>query len=192
MVAALLSLKVGDEIDVGGSSNPYFGVWETMGKQVPVTQQDGSTVHVHGVYFLKQVLAGTMNAGNLAQTAVDLANHLAGHLMELVFEDVRRREFPHLPSRQRCVWLIPNQDGVRYWLQRMNVGGQFQVVRVRVQGRLHTASESYLIHDSVSQEELIRLARQYWLGIVEEAGTEEIIFEGRMRVEEVMPPDFYT
>jgi len=41
-------------------------------------------------------------------------------------------------------------------------------------------------------EEAITRARQYWLGIVEEADTEEIIFEGRMRVEEIMPPDFYA
>ncbi len=46
--------------------------------------------------------------------------------------------------------------------------------------------------DSMPLEVAIMRARQYWLGIVEEAGTEEIIFEGRMRVEEVMSPDLYA
>ena len=64
--------------------------------------------------------------------------------------------------------------------------------KVRVQGRLHKASQSYLITDSVPVKEAIRRARQYWLGIAEEVETEEIIFEGHVRVEEVMPPDFYA
>ena len=107
-------LRVSDEIDVGGSSNPYFRFYETQGKTYPVTQNDGSVVHIPGITYLKHVLSGAVNSPNLAQIAVDLATHLAGHVGELAFEDVRRREFPHLPSRQRCVWLIPNQDGVRY------------------------------------------------------------------------------
>lgn len=139
---------------------------------------------------MEHVQIGEVNPPDLADFARTLASHLARHLGELVLEDVRRREFPHLPSRQRCVWLIPNQGGVKYWLCRMDVGNDFQVLRVRVQGRLHTASESYLIRDSMPLEEAIRWARQYWLGIVEEVETEEIIFEGRMRVAEVMPPSF--
>lgn len=129
---------------------------------------------------------------NVIEVARDFSSHLTRQTGEIVFEDVRRREFPHLPSRQRCVWLIPNQGGVKFWLRRMDVGGQFQVLKVRVQGRLHTASESYLVTDGFSLEEMIRSARQYWLGIVEDAETEEIIFEGRMRVEEVMPQSFYA
>lgn len=185
-------LKVGEEVDVGVATNPYFRFYETYGKTYPVTQPDGKVVHRPGVAFLKQVLSGVVNAGDLTQTAVDLASHLASHLGELVFEDIRKEEFPHLPSRQRCVWLIPTQNGVKYWLQRMNVDGQFQVLKVRIQGRLHKASESYLVGDSMPLEEAIRRARQYWLGIVEEAETEEIIFEGRMRVEEVMDKSFYA
>ena len=111
---------------------------------------------------------------------------------ELIWGDVRRSEFSHPPSRQRCVWLIPNQNGVKFWLQRMGVGGRFQVLRVRVQGRLHTGSDSYLLHDSGPMLQALANARRYWRGDVAQAGTEEIIFEGRMRVEEVMPRSFYA
>lgn len=40
-------------------------------------------------------------------------------------------------------------------------------------------------------EETIQKGRQYWLRVVEEVETEKIIFEGRMRIAEVMPPSFY-
>ena len=39
---------------------------------------------------------------------------------------------------------------------------------------------------------MIRRARLYWGGVDNEEETQEIIFAGRMRVEEVMPPDFYA
>jgi hypothetical protein len=188
-------LSVGEAIDVGGSSNPYFRLFETVGATYPLVQGGQVTQRIPGVRFLELVRDGVINPSNLARDAFDLASYLARHIGEFVFEDVRRREFPHLPSRQRCVWLIPNQDGARYWVRRLGMveeGVDFQVVRVRVQGRLHTASESYLVTDSMPLLEVITRARQYWLGIVEEAGTEEIIFEGRMRVEEVMPESFYA
>ena len=178
-------------MDVGGSSNPYLRFFETQQKTYPVTLDDGSIVQVPGVKFIASVSRGEINPGNLAETALDLVQHLVAYLRELIWEDVRKREFPHLPSRQRCVWLTPSQEGVKYWLGRMSVNQDFQVLRVRVQGRLHKASESYLLGDSESIEETIQKARQYWLGVVEEAETEEIIFEGRMRVVEVMPPSFY-
>jgi hypothetical protein len=90
------------------------------------------------------------------------------------------------------VWLIPNQNGVKIWLQRMGVAGQFQVLRVRVQGRLHAGSDSHLLHDSEPMLQTLANARRYWRDDVAQAGTEEIIFEGRMRVEEVMPRSFHA
>jgi uncharacterized protein DUF2441 len=186
-------LQVGDHLDVGTSSNPYFRFFETATMGNLVTHADGSTEEVPGVKFLELVLGGKVKAtlGTINFTR-ELASHLARHLGEVLFENIRRSEFPHLPSRQRCVWLTPIRIGVKYWLRRMSVGGQFQVLKVRIRGRLHRANENYLITDSFSQEEMIRRARLYWGGVDNEEETQEIIFAGRMRVEEVMPPDFYA
>ena len=189
-------LNVGNETDVGSTTNPYFRFFETHGKTYSLTYQDtGVTEQVPGVRFLERVRDGEINPSNLAQTAVDLASHLACYLGELTLEDVRRREFPYRPSRQRCVWLIPSRNGVRFWVRRLRLieeGVGFQVVRVRVQGSLHRANESLLITDSMPKDVAITRARLYWGGVEEEAETEEILFEGRMRVEEVMPQSFYT
>jgi hypothetical protein len=55
---------------------------------------------------------------------------------------------------------------------------------------MHTASEKYLLGDSVSLE-AVSMARPYWLGVVPEPNTEEIIFEGRFSVQEVVSPEEY-
>jgi hypothetical protein len=70
----------------------------------PQPDYDGSVNQVPGVTFLRRVLSGEVNAPpNLADFAHILADHLASHLRELVFEDVRRREFPTChPARCAC------------------------------------------------------------------------------------------
>ena len=186
-------LSVGDEVDVGGVSNPFFRFFETQRRTVPVTQQhDRSVQQVPGIEFLSSVRRGATTTQDLPTIAENVAGHFMRYVRELIWEDVRRREFPRLPSRQRCVWLIPTQEGVRYWLQNLDVTPGFQVLRVRVQGRLHVASQTYLLTDSEPMEETIKKARLYWSGVVEEEETTEIIFEGRVRVEEIMSPSFYA
>ncbi len=147
---------------------------------------------VSGVRFVGAVAKGEVNSPNIAGIAYDLAKHLVAYVRELVWKDLRKKEFPHLPSRQRCIWLIPTLAGVKYWIKRMELSGEYQVLRVRLQGRIHKASESFLLGDSEPMEETIRKARQYWLGVVEAPNTEEIIFEGRVRVAEVVPNQAYA
>lgn len=161
-------LDEGTVLSVGGESNPYFRFFEKYRKTYPVTQNDGSELQVLGVRLLHAVRRGEVSSTELPNVAHDLAQHLVTFLRELIWEDVRRGEFPHLPSRQRCMWLIPSLEGVRFWIDRMGVTNNFRVLRLRVQGRIHTASETHLLGDSVSLEEAIRLARQYWLGVVED------------------------
>lgn len=74
-------------------------------------------------------------------------------------------EFPHLPSRQRCIWLAADEEGVKFWLQNLGLDNQeFQIAKVQVQGRLHVASDEHLLTDSEPMLTTIKRARQYWLG----------------------------
>jgi hypothetical protein len=186
-------LNPGDQIDIGGMSNPYFRFFETRKITYPVMLSDDTQLMVSGVRFLALVASGELPPpNNFPNIAHDLANHFTMYVRELIWEDVRKKEFPHLPSRQRCIWLIPSLTGVKYWIQRMGVSGEFQVLRVRAQGRIHKANELFLLGDSEPMEETIRNARQYWLGIGEDPNTEEIIFEGRVTVVDVMSETSYA
>lgn len=186
-------LKIGDSIDVGGESNPYFRFYEKNNKTYQLTTTDGQSLQIPGVKFIGSVKSGEINCPNLPDIAYDVSRHLAGLVGELIWEEIRRKEFPHLPSRQRCIWLIPDMSGVKYWASRLGVTyGTHQVLRVRCQGRMHIASEQYLLGDSVPLEEAISKARQYWLGVIPAQNTEEIIFEGRFTVHEVIPQEQYA
>lgn len=186
-------LRAGDTIELGHESNPYFRVYETSRKAYSLPGADGQAVQVPGVNFLGAVRRGEINCPTLPVIAHEVATHLAGLVGELVWEDVRQREFPALPSRQRCVWLAPDLAAVRYWLARLGPGATaVQVLRVRCRGRLHVASETHLVGDSVTLEEAVSRARRYWQGLRPEAGREEIIFEGQLTVQEVLDPAQYA
>jgi len=74
----------------------------------------------------------------------------------------------------------------------MSVEGDYQVLRLRVQGRMHKASETHLLGDAEPLAKAIEMARQYWLGIVEDVSTQEVLFEGRIRVVGVLSETEYA
>ena len=45
--------------------------------------------------------------------------------------------------------------------------------------------------DSEPMEESIEKARQYWSGTIENEGTEEVLFEGKLIVHEILSPTSY-
>lgn len=68
---------------------------------------------------------------------------------------------------------------------------EFQILRVRTQGRIHSASEALLMNDSQSHTKTIQDARKYWLGHIDDPETEEVIFEGKITVQEVLPKELF-
>lgn len=181
-------MKSGDVISTGNASNPYFYFYETQG--VEFSYQEGElTKTLPGVRFFEFIREGkiivTNNADLVNQTLI-LSKHLASYINELIFEDVRKSEFPHLPSRQKCIWLISNPESIDYWLTRMNITGQYQILRIRVDGKLHKASEVFLAGDSLPMVETVKRARLYWSGIIENPKTEEVLCEGQVKVMEIL------
>jgi uncharacterized protein DUF2441 len=193
-------LSLGDEVDVGGSTNPFFLFYWMGAMSYHVPEEIGAPQgKVRGVKYLNLIKEGRMNPPERVYRhhASEIARDLVTRLREVIWEDVRKTEFPDRPSRQKCIWLVPNRNGLRYWLDQMGVhvrGLDWQVLRVRVQGRLHKANQDFLIGDNMGMRHMVEEARNFWRGVDvgEEAERAEILFEGRMRVEQIMPTSFYS
>ena len=76
-----------------------------------------------------------------------VARHFVTLARERFWKSVRLAEFPDRPSRQRCLWLCPSLENGRDWLARLACNN-YQVFKVSVKGRLHTANELSLFGDS--------------------------------------------
>ena len=126
------------------------------------------------------------NHKNVAKFAYDYLDQYIKFARETHFENVRRIEFPDLPSRQHCIWLAKNYDDVCYWQFRLPHGVQAQILRVEVKGVIFVANEGHLIRDAEDTETVISRARAYWQGNSADE-EEEVLLEGRMKVLEVLP-----
>jgi len=99
---------------------------------------------------------------------------------ELVFEDVRREHFPQLPSRQKCIWVIPPEEkSVKFWYTQLSG----RLLRLRLTGKVHRTNQQYLTTDTLSLSEFRENAFKYWAGIKGKNSVEdEILFEGFVTV----------
>jgi hypothetical protein len=108
------------------------------------------------------------------------------YIRELVFEEMRAKEFHELPSRRSCIWLTSEQQ-VDFWLDRLNDGkSNYYWTKLECEGIFHTGNQSYLNSDLFGYSEYCSNARAYWLGEhVDIEDNNEVIFEGKIKVLEI-------
>jgi hypothetical protein len=174
--------KIGEEITIGSENNPYFKYFETHRYTVPVTNSKGLIEQSPGIHFLRLVKDGVVYSPELPSIAYDIANHFVTYVREFIWEDVRKTEFLELPSRQKCIWLIPSEQGIKYWINKLNSTSEYQVLKVKTEGHIHKANEKFLLGDCEPMNETIQKARQYWMGIDAEGENGEILFEGKIKI----------
>jgi hypothetical protein len=106
---------------------------------------------------------------------------------ELIYEDVRRLDYPMLPSRTSCIWLIPEDaKSVRFWLDSMR-GDYKKVFRVNVTGELHRAIQQVVMGDTISMSEWRGRAAEHWNGIKTECYDDELTLSGDVEVLDEVP-----
>jgi hypothetical protein len=96
---------------------------------------------------------------------------------ELAFESIRKEFYPELPSRQKCIWLMPdNEKSLELWKNTIHNEHQ-KIFKVTADGNIHRAVQKWLIGGTFSLNKWITLAHKYWKG--EDSGSieDEIIFE---------------
>lgn len=108
---------------------------------------------------------------------------------EIIFEEIRQRYFPHLPSRHHCIWLIPanNMQAITFWKQQLtdnNPSLDVQILQLECTGIIHYANQKY-VEISFGNMNIYRdKAYSYWLGTDAHPDSldTEGIFEGTCKV----------
>lgn len=175
-------------IEVGNQTNPFFRFYETYQRTYAVTDTNTSVVHqVPAIKFLRCIKDGTVTSNMLPTIAVETAKHFLMLARELVWENVRLAEFPDAPSRQRCIWLIRTLEDTKRWISQMGFQPNcYWVVQVRGTGRILDVDANLLAGDSEPLPTWYEKARAYWMGKKSENPLPEVLFEGTIRVEEIV------
>ena len=125
------------------------------------------------------------SASLLGVNGMLVARHFVMLARERFRESVRRAKFSDRPSRQHCLWLCPSLENACDRLTRLECNN-YHILKVSVNGRLHTANERWLMRDSEPLEITRAQAKEYWQGLQVDGGREEILCEGRMKGLEIL------
>lgn len=174
------ALLMGQVVKIGESYTPFFGFYEDS-RTYPVTLEDGTTVQVPAVKFLKQVHAGNINCPMLPAIAAEVTQHYVMLCRELIMEDIRLAEFNgEPPSRQRCLYVCDSVDEAHRWKQL--VGSESTVCELTCTGTIHRADAGLLLGDSEPLSITKERARRYWRGEAGDSPQWETRFVGEATV----------
>ena len=178
--------KVGDVIDIGEQVNPYHDYILNQRKTYTVTTETDE-IPVPGFMFFDLLRLGEVNCPNPLEVACDFAEYCMNYARELTLEIIRRQEFPHLPSRRKCIWLLSDESNIRYWCNALQKNDEhFQLTRLQVRGHIHETGSEHLLQDMEPVMAAEEAARRYWRGSSAHPERRETIFVGRIKVVEIL------
>jgi hypothetical protein len=104
-------------------------------------------------------------------------------IRELVFEEIRKNEFPDLPSRQNCIWLT-KKGQVEFWYNWLDdKQSEYTIIEMECDGIYHIGNQSFLNSDIDGYNNYQDNARKYWSGeLVDRHDNNEIIFIGKVKI----------
>jgi len=184
--------KIGDEIHIGLEDNYYWKTFVDRGESIEIQGEK------HDVYKITRTAFEAYTEMhppplkmdgyhfkplNTLKEAIDSLGNTIKLNRELAFESFRKEFYPELPSRLRCIWLIPgHENALHFWNNTLNKGQQKRVFKVTVEGNIHRAAHKWLIGGTFSINEWNKLAHNYWKGVSSGNIDDEILFEGRMKI----------
>ncbi|MGG6309805.1 DUF2441 domain-containing protein [Paenibacillus macerans] len=194
-----LTWNVGDKIEIGSQNNNFFSSYESNGKSI----QDPNNGKLYDINIYVDEMMEYYKTGKqkpeyeffYQRQGIHMANimkltleHYIKLVREMAFEDVRKEHFPEYPSRQKCIWVIPDittHPGMfDYWWSTLGVG---RVFKLRLTGKIHRANQEFLLINTRSLVDWKERAYMYWFG---EEGTNpnetEYLFEGLVEVVDEM------
>lgn len=184
--------QVGQKFFFGNEKNDFFKFYDYTGKSVEdpetMVRYDINTFGKETInyyktgekvkefdYFYKYNFVGAMEG---MQSTLE---HYIKLVREIVFEEIRKDFFPGLPSRQKGIWVIPNEeDALKYW--GVTLGGG-KLLKLNLTGKIHRANQEYLNMNTRPLDYYRQQAFRYWSGTSgKNKQEEECLFEGFVEV----------
>lgn len=180
------ALSTGDCFTVGAEINPYFK-WLKEHSPTKIHIEKGVRREDGPRCYWDKIINKTVTDAKFLSYLYHEVRHLTSCYQELILENIREKEFSQLPSRQSCLWLIPdNKECLQFWCRK--ISSKSQVLRLKVNGIVHYANESFLKNEYLSIDHMEYFARKYWSGENTQPLTNsvEVLFTGEAEVLEVL------
>ncbi len=181
-VATGRNYKVGDKIHFGDEPNGQeFNCLNLS------FNKEGEPLHKLGYDNAKK---GIFKNKNLL---LDMSKALSNYdfiMREFAMEEVRKQQFPKLPSRFKCMFLSEDADTCLHNLQgfiNRGAGSNLQAIKVRVNGEAHFVKDYGVSRLGLSFNEYKNEAIKYWSQDQHStSATKEILFTGDVEIVEIL------
>jgi hypothetical protein len=189
--------SIGDEISFGTEDNNY---WKSMSKNSETFELEGQSheafkvlnaalEHYKRINHAPRVMKSYHFSplSSLEESLQCLRNSI-NTIRELIFESVRQEHFPTLPSRQRSIWLIPdNKESIEFWNGILNKDNSKFIYELEVKdGSIHRASHKWLNGGTFSLDHWTMKAENYWKEVDAGGIDDEVLFEGLLEVKSIL------
>lgn len=108
-------------------------------------------------------------------------------IQEDIFENVRKNNFPLLPSRQHCIWVSSLEHLNKWWSMFSPKDNRYRqaprkILELDLEGQFHEADATLIDSDTYKISEFEARAKRYWSGEIKSKKEVEILFTGKVKV----------
>lgn len=187
--------NIGDELFIGkriNDFNSYFDSWGANYQSQIIANEFINPIIISNamIDYLQTGDKDAEFAKVFSYDAIDAITslkrtieHYQKFTREHIFEEIRKDFFPNYPSRQRCLWVIPdNHKAVIRWWDILGCKGT--ICELSVSGKIHQANQRYLNLTANSLDFIRQQAFKYWSNakIEDNQDDDECLFEGFIKV----------
>ncbi len=120
-----------------------------------------------------------------------LEHHTSVALRELALEEVRKEKYPMYPSRMGCLYVSKTVKESENWFEFFTRIGRptYQIVKLRIHGNCFVGDATKCFDASLSREENLHLAENYWENKENPVGEPpviEMLVDGDIEVVEII------
>jgi len=181
-------------IFIGNTKNPFFSFYDSFANTIYNPQDN----RYYSIIFMARKVNEYLETGkipsgfeslkdvcfdpkNMINSLINSNEHYIRYAREVLFEEVRKEFFNQLPSRQKCLWVIPQDEGqksLNYWNGLLK-NKESRILSVRLTGKIHRTNQDYLTLTTNSFNYIREQAFRYWNGTSgNETERDELLFEG--------------
>lgn len=171
----------------GLQHNPYFeGILNSL-RRVSKKRKEGEDLMEDGyLFFNRNDCDDKKKIQKFGLIGYQLSMQYQKWIREEIFEKVRSKDFPLLPSRKQCIW-ITQKELVPYWNQEILKSGKVNATTIleisrNEESKIHIADQYFLEIGAYSIEDLENRAIDYWSGNLSKNPRMEILLEGSLTV----------
>ena len=178
--------QVGNELIVSDNFNSYYG--KIINNFNTAVKYNNGSVSLEMIIekILKEIGIENIDLKTIEYLLKDSLNIITNTNIfnrELMLEDLRKDNFPNLPSRLHSIW-VTDDKSLDFWEKQMSNNKKLVLYRVLLTGNMFKSSDTFIPDNNLTVKEMYEKSFKYWNPSFSEEDLckAEYLFQGKVKV----------